>query len=233
MFVVKPNLLSGSSKEVMENKRARRKIWMRENCELVERTSNGQSAVLSYRWWFECSIGSEAFLRCLCDTPRSSPLTDAISHTGSEATRFQSRHCCEDNSSGLSHKSAPPCALQANTYIYTLSKRTPHVHTHKTKPCWILSSLLPEPKRNPFFSFSLFFFFNILVSMLLLLDLHGQNPPHVLHVPELTVFIWALTGLSSNIPTARQLAGSCPWTIWGGDFGLIQWFISELIVSFL
>lgn len=112
---------------------------MHENHELAERTSNGNSALplLPFHISDGLSIGPEAFLRCLCDTcaRRSSPLTDAISHTGSEATRFQSRHCCEGNGSGLSHKSAPPCAMQAKTYIYTLSKRTPRVPTHTTKPC--------------------------------------------------------------------------------------------------
>lgn len=42
---------------------------------------------------------------------------------------------------------------------------------------------------SQFFLFFCCFFFNIFVSMLLLLDLNRQNPPHVLRVPELTVFI--------------------------------------------
>lgn len=134
-----------------------------------------QTLALSYQWLFECGIVPEAFLRRLCDTCalRSSPLTDAISHTGSENTRFQSHHCCEGNCLGLSHKSTPPCALQVKRYIYTLLQ---HTNTHTctcTKLRWILLALFLEPKCSPtefvtVLYFCLFFyFFNILVSMLL------------------------------------------------------------------
>lgn len=86
-------------------------------------------------------------------------LTDAISHTGSETTRFQSHHCCEGNCSSLSHKSAPPCALQAKTYIYTLSQQHTHTHTHTCPHTYRKKRdekhaensfiTLPEPKRTP------------------------------------------------------------------------------------
>lgn len=93
-----------------------------------------QIFALSYQWL--CGVVPEAFLRCLGDTcALRLTLTDAISRTGSETTRFQSHHCCEGNCLGLSHKSCPPCALQAKTYIYTLTQHTythMHVHTKKT-----------------------------------------------------------------------------------------------------
>lgn len=68
--------------------------------------------------------------------------------------------------------------------------------------------------------------------MSLLLDLHRQNPPHVLHVPELTVFIWALRAQAPAYPQPDNWAKAVHGPF-GGDLGLIRCFISELIVSFL
>lgn len=147
---------SGSNMDVIENKRAGRNIWMHENRELVEKTSNGNSALplLPFHISDGLSIGPEAFLRCLCDTcaPRSSPLTDAISHTGSEATRYSL--LWRQRLGLVSQICSSVCSASKDVYLYTV-KRTSHVHT--TKPCWILSSLLPEPKRSP--SEFLFFYF--------------------------------------------------------------------------
>lgn len=141
-----------------------------------------QTLALSYQWLFECRIVPEAFLRCLCHTCalRSSPLTDAISHTGSETTRFQSHHCCEGNCLGLSHKSTPPCALQAKTYIYPLSQHT-STHTHTLH--WFFFYHFYRNKRGVLLNLSLslflFYFFNILVCRWLL-NVRRQSPPHVL-----------------------------------------------------
>ena len=111
--------------------------WKREKCHKVERTVNGNTGPA-------CPVISADSLRtALFPEASASPcrqyktsslwpslLTDAISHTGSETTRFQSHHCCEGNCSSLSHKSAPPCALQAKTYIYTPSQQHTRRYTH-------------------------------------------------------------------------------------------------------
>lgn len=127
-------------KEVIEKGRHRRQgvlrgiiiseRWMRKKCQRVERTVNGNTGpahpvVSAYS--VKTALFPEALASpCRQDKTSSlqpSLLTDAISHTGSKTTRFQSHHCCEGNCSSLSHKSAPPCALQAKTYIYTPSKQ--------------------------------------------------------------------------------------------------------------
>lgn len=116
---------------------------MREKCQKVERTVNGNTGP-AYPVVSAYSLRTALFLEALASpcrqyktsSLRPALLTDAISHTGSETTRFQSHHCCEGNCLSLSHKSAPPCALQAKKYIYTPSKQ--HTDTKRlmhTKFC--------------------------------------------------------------------------------------------------
>lgn len=88
-------------------------------------------------------------------------LTDAISHTGSKSTCFQSHLCCDGNCSSLSHKSAPPFALQAKIYLYS------HKHTH-TNTQTNSRVTLPESKSTPskFVSVLLFISFSLCSRML-------------------------------------------------------------------
>lgn len=130
--------------------------WKREKCQKVERTVNGNTGPA-------CPVISAVSLRTVLfpeasASPRRqyktsslwpSLLTDAISHTGSETTRFQSHHCCEGNCSSLSHKSAPPCALQAKTYIYTSSQQHTDTHTERDERTQTSFVTLPEPKSPP------------------------------------------------------------------------------------
>lgn len=210
-----------------ENKRGGRKMRMnaKNNYEQVGRTSNVNRVTpihphpsphsilaLPYLWLFECSIVPEAFLSCLSDTCalRSPPLTDAISHTGSETTRFQSHHCCEGNCSGLSHKSAPPCALQAKTYIYTLSQCTPRTHafacTHTNKTTLNFFHHFCQNQRGPLLNLSLSCFcFKYPCLDVVGCWIYRQNPPHVLHVHRAYCLHRSFTGSTANISTTQQI----------------------------
>lgn len=135
-------------------------------------------------------------------------LTDAISHTGSETTRFQSHHCCEGNCSSLSHKSAPLCALQAKTYIYPLSQQYTHTHT-QTKAHWILSSLSQNKKTTEFVAVLLF------ISLTLCNRIHHMSTMF----PWLTVFIWALRAHHATYSHLLYWMETCTWNI--GRFGVL------------
>ncbi len=130
--------------------------WKREKCKKVERTVNGNTGPA-------CPVISADCLRTAlfpeasaspCRQYKTSSLwpslqTDAISHTGSETTRLQSHHCCEGNCSSLSHKSAPPCALQAKTYIYTPPQQHTHTHTQTTRDKRTQNSFITGRTKKP------------------------------------------------------------------------------------
>lgn len=152
--------------------------WKREKCQKVERTVNGNTGPA-------CPVISADSLRtALFPEASASPcrqyktsslwplhLTDAISHTGSETTRLQSHHCCEGNCSSLSHKSAPPCALQAKTYIYTTSKQHTHTQTGRDK-CTQNSFVTLAEQKSPPTEFVAVLLFISLSLCSWLLDLH-------------------------------------------------------------
>jgi len=135
--------------------------WTREKCQRVERTVNGNTGpacpVISAD--SKDSVVSGASVSSLCQyktsSLRPSLLTDAISHTGSKTTRLQSHHCCEGNCSSLSHKSAPPCALQAKTYICTYSQQHTGTHTDLLSLCQNQKSPMNLSLSCFFMSFSL------------------------------------------------------------------------------
>lgn len=140
-------------------------------------------------------------------------LTDAISHTGSETTRFQSHHCCEGNCSSLSHKSAPPCAPQAKTYIYTQTgahtstDRKRQTHTRIPSPlCQNQKTLLLNLSLSCFLYPS-----HCVVGCWIYTDrIHLMSSMF----PGLTVFIWALRAHHASYPHVLDWMETCPWTIW-------------------
>lgn len=150
-------------------------------------------------------------------------LTDAISHTGSKSTRFQSHLCCDGNCSSLSHKSAPPFALQAKIYLYS-HKRT-HTNTQTNSRV-----TLPESKSTPskFVSVLLFISFSLCSQML---ELHYHNPPRVLHVPGLSVFSSALRAHSATNPYGQEF-GHLPFgRFWSNNnFSLFVHYCFFIIV---
>lgn len=113
------------------------------------------------------------------------------------------------------------CSASKDVYLYTVATQT-HTCTHtQIKLHWILLSLLPEPKRSPAE-------FVVGVGCWIHTDrIHLMSSV----LPELTIFIRALRAQQPAYPQPDDWMETVHEPF-GGDLGLIRWFISELIVSF-
>lgn len=201
--------------------------WKRATCQRVERTVNGNTGpacpVISADSAPEASASSRRFNKT--SSLRRPLLTDAISHTGSKITPFQSHHCCEGNCSSLSRKSAPPCAPPAKTHIYSYNNTHPQSHGHKI--LYRIARTHPKKKKTPV-NLSLscflypclyvagcwiycdrihlmsFMFAGLIVLMWALRAHHATYPPGRKLVRGIFGILYI--GINSPLPTVRRLS---------------------------
>lgn len=180
--------------------RAGRKTRVRENCGLVERSSKTVPSD-------SCPFISVTVWVWYCS--KSFPLLHMHSLDISTNRRHQSHWLrnywlpispllWRQQLRLVSQICSSVCSASKDVYLYTVTTHT--TRTHKPNPAELFHHFC-QNQRRLVLNFSLFKKkIDILVWMSLLLDLHRQNPPHVLHVPELTVFIWALQAHPPTYP---------------------------------